>query len=87
MMLIYAVDIHMVPRAQSLATLSSRDTSVNRRSRTTLANTRPSTLSHPISRPIYRADAALLLPSSSPDMEPVILQYDLIPNTILERAY
>ena len=77
----------MDPRAQSLATLSFKDTSVSLRFRTTLANTRLFTLSLPTSRPTYRADAALRLLSSFLDMEPVIQQYDLISNNILEHAY
>lgn len=64
----------MDPRAQSLAIPSSKDTSVSLRFRTTLANTRLFTLSLPTSRPTYRADAALRLLSSFPDMEPVIQQ-------------
>jgi hypothetical protein len=86
MVLTCATDIRPVPRAQSLAILSSKDISVNPRSRITLANTRLFTLSLPTSRPTYRADAAPLLLSSFPDMEPVIQQYDLIPNMILERT-
>ena len=77
----------MVPRAQSLATLFSKDISASLRFHTTLANTRPFTLSLPISRPTYRADAALRLLSSFPDMEPVIRQYDMIRDKILERVY
>ena len=72
--LIYDIDIHMVPRARRLVTLPSKDISANQRFRTTLANTRLSTLSLPISRPIYRADAVLRLLSFFPDMELVILQ-------------
>jgi len=53
-----AKDTRPAPRARSLATLPSKDISVNRRSHTTLANTRLSTLSLPISRPTYRTDAA-----------------------------
>ena len=64
----------MDPRAQSLAIPSSKDTSASLRFRTTLANTRLFTLSLPTSRPTYRADAALRLLSSFPDMEPVIQQ-------------
>jgi hypothetical protein len=87
MILTCATDIRPVPRAQSLAILSFKDINVNRRSRTTLANTRLFILSLPTSRQTYRADAASPLLSSFPDMEPVIQQYDLIPNMVLERAY